>query len=284
MNSKISPPTPDIQGFNRLAAIVRQLRSPQGCPWDREQTPESLRAALIEETYEAVEAINEKEPNHIREELGDAYLMITMIGAIYEEHGVFSLEDIFRDVSEKLVRRHPHVYGGSVAEDPRAVAKQWQEIKTTLEGRKKKEALLDQVSSALPPLERAYKLQKKAAKAGFDWTEVEPVWDKISEELAETRQAWQALDSSETTRDHLEEEIGDLLFSVVNVARFLKIDPAIALHRTNQKFHRRFGSVETAMKAQNLPMDPGTFEIMDRLWEEAKKAEKATAGSPPTPE
>jgi len=212
MNSKISPPTPDIQGFNRLAAIVRQLRSPQGCPWDREQTPESLRAALIEETYEAVEAINEKEPNHIREELGDAYLMITMTGAIYEEHGVFSLEDIFRDVSEKLVRRHPHVYGDSVAEDPQAVAKQWQEIKTTLEGRKKKEALLDQVSSALPPLERAYKLQKKAAKAGFDWTEVEPVWDKISEELAETRQAWQALDSSETTRDHLEEEIGDLLF------------------------------------------------------------------------
>ena len=271
---KLIAPGADVPGFTRLCRIVQQLRSPQGCPWDREQTPESLRAAMIEEAYEAVEAINDKDYTHIREELGDAYLMITMIASIYEEHGHLTIEDALQDVSEKLIRRHPHVYGDAVAEDPDSVARQWEHIKQNVEGRRGKDSILDKVSHALPPLERAYQMQKKAAKAGFDWNQAEPVWDKISEELEETRQAWQTRDAQgKIDHEHLEEELGDLLFSVVNVARFLKIDPAIALQRSNSKFDRRFRNVEQAMATEGTPMEPGSFGRMDELWEIAKRQE-----------
>ena len=279
-NKKLTPPPDSTPGFQRLVAIVQQLRSPQGCPWDREQTPRSLRAAFIEETYEAVDAINSGDLDHIREELGDAYLMVTMISEMYDGYGDFSIEQILQEVCEKLIRRHPHVYGDSIAENPEEVVTQWQHIKENLEGRKKT-SILDKVSHALPPLERAYQLQRRAAKAGFDWTKAEPVWDKISEELEETRQAWRARelsnDLTETqesfnlSKDHLEEELGDLLFSVVNVARFLKIDPAIALQRSNAKFDKRFRFVEKAMENKGIVMGPETFEEMDALWESAKK-------------
>lgn len=229
---------------------------------------------MIEETYEAIEAINEKDYDHIREELGDVYLMITMIAAMYEERGHVSIEHALHDVCEKLIRRHPHVYGNAVADDSDSVARQWEFIKQNVEGRRSNDSVLDKVSHALPPLERAYRMQKKAAKAGFDWNQAEPVWDKIAEELEETRQAWQARNArGEVDREHLEEELGDLLFSVVNVARYLKIDPAIALQRSNSKFDRRFRSVEKAMASEDTPMEPDSFERMNELWELAKREE-----------
>lgn len=288
------PPGPETPGFQRLYRIVSQLRSPQGCPWDREQTPESLRAGLIEEAYEAVEAINHRDLPHIREELGDVMLMAVMIGQIYEDQGDFTVQQILHEVSEKLIRRHPHVFSHAQADHPDEVVRQWDQIKETVEGRRKKDSILDSVSQALPPLERAYKLQKKAAKAGFDWTEAEPVWDKIQEELEETREAWKnrqlspapqspsgtaspsagsSPEEQTKNQDHLEEELGDLLFSVVNVARFLHIDPAIALHRANAKFSRRFRGVEQEMKAQGVPMGPQEFQRMDRLWDQVKQNE-----------
>ncbi|MFW5801586.1 MAG: nucleoside triphosphate pyrophosphohydrolase [Spirochaeta sp.] len=278
MNSKntpLLPPGSEIPGFDRLCTIVRQLRSPDGCPWDRKQTPESLRAATIEEAYEVVDAINDGDTAHIREELGDIYLMITMIAVIYQEQGEIEIDDILHEVCEKLIRRHPHVYGDAVAEDSAAVALQWEEIKEQIEGRVK-DSVLDKVSHALPPLERAYQLQKTAARHGFDWTEAEPVWDKISEELAETREAWVSREQqsqSGMNHRHLEEELGDLLFSVVNVARYLKIDPAIALQQSNAKFNRRFRFVEKAMIEQGKVMSPETFTEMDALWDAAKQQE-----------
>lgn len=265
--------------FERLYEVVKRLRAPDGCPWDIEQTPESTRANLIEEAYECVEAINDKDPAHIREELGDVFLLATMLGYMYEQAGAFSVSDSLEEVSEKLIRRHPHVFGDAVAETPDAVIRQWDEIKVNVEGRKAKDSVLDKVSRALPPLERAYQLQKKAAKVGFDWLRAEDVWDKVEEELTETREACDHLASvasgseasGQAAREHLEEEIGDLFFSVVNISRYLKVDPAVALHRAIGKFDKRFRHVEKSMKQRGHEMCPDTFAEMDTLWEEAKK-------------
>ena len=279
--------------FDRLYAVVARLRAPDGCPWDLEQTPESTRANLIEEAYECVEAINEKDTAHIREELGDVFLLATMLGYMYEQGGDFRVADSLQEVTEKLIRRHPHVFGDAVAETAGEVLKQWDDIKVKVEGRKAKDSVLDKVSRALPPLEKAYQMQKKAAKVGFDWLEPADVWDKVAEELAETREACEALgktgpsgaggDNSPDApdpalREHLEEEIGDLLFSVVNISRFLDIDPAVALHRATGKFDRRFRHVEKVMKERGHAMSAETFAEMDALWDDAKAAERA-----PTP-
>ena len=288
------------ESFDRAYQIVKRLRAPDGCPWDREQTPASMRASLIEEAYECVEAINENDKPHVREELGDVFLLAIFIAYMYEEAGEFSVSDSLEELSEKLVRRHPHVFGDAAAADSGEVLRQWDVIKETIEGRAKKDSVLDEVSRALPPLERAYKLQKKAAKAGFDWLKVEDVWDKLAEELAECREACdQATDAVraaaarqasgpaiaahnagadpavDAAHDHIEDELGDLLFSVVNISRYLKVDPAVALHRAIGKFDRRFRHVERSMKASGQAMTPDTFGQMDLFWDEAKAAEKA---------
>lgn len=280
MSKPIPPYQNNISGaFQRLYQVVSDLRAPDGCPWDLEQSPATMRANLIEEAYECVEAINEGDSAHVAEELGDVFLLATMIGYMYEQEGVFRVADTLNGIAEKLVRRHPHVYGDSDASTSNEVLSQWTTIKETLEGRRKKDSVLDEVKSFLPPLERAYKIQKKAAKAGFDWTEAGDVWDKISEELSETREAWEHLsrDNPAGTADlhaHLEEELGDLLFSVINISRYLDVDPAMALHRTNAKFTRRFQHVEKRMKEQGLAMHKETFTEMDRLWDEAKEHER----------
>lgn len=270
---------PAEQSFARLYEIVRRLRAPDGCPWDREQTPQSLRGDLIEETYECVEAINENDPAHIREELGDVFLLATMISYMHEQEGNFTVADALEEVGEKLIRRHPHVFGESEAATAAEVLKQWDLIKVEQEGRKPKDSALDQVSSALPPLERAYKLQKKAAKVGFDWSDAAGVWDKVSEELAEAKEAHEehAADRGPEAAERLEAELGDLLFSVVNICRFLRVDPAVALHGANVKFIRRFKHVEKRMKETGDPMERGKLETMDRWWNEAKEAERRKA-------
>lgn len=253
------------ESFATLYTIVARLRAPDGCPWDREQSPSSIRNNIIEEAYELVEAITEKDPAHVREESGDLFMLATMVAYMSEQEGEFTVAGALDSVSEKLVRRHPHVFGESDAATPEAVVHQWNTIKEEQEGRRKKDSILDEVPRHLPPLERAYKLQKKAAKVGFDWTRLESVWDKIEEELKESREAFDAKDGEE-----LELEIGDLLYSVINLARFTGIDPALALQRTNDKFARRFRHVEKRMQDKNLPLNSDHMSNMDEFWEEAK--------------
>jgi len=252
-------PIPPDNAFKALYDIIARLRAPGGCPWDREQTPASLRGELIEETYECIEAINEQDPAHIQEELGDLFLLATMLSYMHEEQGAFSVADALQTVSEKLVRRHPHVFGEVKVKDSAEVMNNWQKIKVEQEGRKPKDSILDEVSSGLPPLDRAWKLQKKAAKAGFDWPNVEGVIAKVREELDEVIAA-----------DDVEEELGDLLFSAVNLCRYLKIEPSVALHRTNGKFIHRFKHVEKKMRETGQEMKQENLDVMERYWNEAK--------------
>ena len=261
------------EAFGRLYEIVTKLRSPDGCPWDREQTPASIRGNLLEEAYECVEAINDGEPEHIQEELGDLYLLATMFAVMYEEAGSFTTADALGTISEKLIRRHHHVFGDSTADTPDAVIAQWNDRKEKVEGRRKKDSVLDEVSRALPPLERAYKLQKAAAKVGFDWPDHHGNWDKLAEELEECRQV---CTSPETDQAAIEGELGDLLFSAVNVARRHHVDPAVALHRTIEKFNTRFRHVEKRMKDSGQAMEPGMLAAMDVFWDEAKSLEGAS--------
>ncbi len=256
------------RSFARLFTIVARLRAPDGCPWDRDQSIKSIRGNIVEEAYELVEAISEQDKEHIREESGDLFLLAAMTAYMCEQEGSFSTADALDTVSEKLLRRHPHVFGDSVADTPDAVVHQWNAIKEQKEGRRRKDSLLDEVPRHLPPLERAYKLQKKASKAGFDWQSPEPVWSKVEEELAEARKALAAGEAAE-----LEAEMGDLLFSMINLSRVLGIDPDLALMRTNEKFSRRFRQVEKGMKEKGIPMSAQSLASMDELWEKAKEAE-----------
>ena len=250
--------------FKLLYDTVVRLRAPGGCPWDREQTPVSLRGDLIEETYECIEAIDEQNPVHIQEELGDLFLLATMLSYMHEEKGLFSVADVLQTVSEKLVRRHPHVFGETKVKDSVEVLSNWAKIKVEQEGRKPKDSILDEVSAGLPPMDRSWKLQKKAAKAGFDWPNVEGVIEKIKEELDEV------IEAKDSTREKIEEELGDLLFSVVNLCRYCKVEPSVALHQTNSKFIRRFKYVEKMMKETGHEMKQENLALMDQYWEAAK--------------
>jgi tetrapyrrole methylase family protein/MazG family protein len=254
------------ESFFRLFTIVARLRAPDGCPWDREQSVQSIRGNIVEEAYELVEAISEQDKNHIREESGDLFLLAAMTAYMCEQEGSFTMAEALDSVSEKLLRRHPHVFGDTVADTPDAVVHQWNKIKEQKEGRRKKDSILDEIPKHLPPLERAYKLQKKASKVGFDWTSPEPVWAKVEEELTEARKAVETGEGSE-----VEAEIGDLIFSMVNLSRALGIDPGLALMRSNEKFSRRFREVEKGMKEKNLPMSAEALQVMDALWEKAKE-------------
>lgn len=260
--------------FERLYKIVQKLRSPEGCPWDRKQTPLTMRQPLIEETFEAVDAISAGDANHTKEELGDVFLNASMIASIHEENDDFTIVQVMNDVCDKIIRRHPHVWKNSEGSstlvegsqnDADKVLEQWEQIKQKVEGRKKKSSL-DEVSYGLPPLLRAYKIQKKAAKKGFDWKDVEGPWSKIQEEIAELKEA-----SLTKTKDEIEKELGDVLFSVVNLARHLDVDPNLALASTNQKFMKRFAYVEEKMELSGEQMNPENLEIMDKFWDESKK-------------
>jgi len=255
-----------------LYDIVVRLRGPGGCPWDREQSPASLRECLIEETYECIEAIDEENPAHIKEELGDLALLVTMLAYMHEEKGVFSVSDVFQTICEKLIRRHPHVFGETQVKDSDEVLVNWAKIKVTQEGRKPKDSILDEVSAGLPPLDRAWKLQKKAAKAGFDWPTMEGVISKINEELGEVMEAVGAstLRQAQPSADGIEEELGDLLFSVVNLCRYLKVEPSVALRRTNSKFIERFKYMEKKMKETGQELKQENLGLMDQYWNEAK--------------
>jgi tetrapyrrole methylase family protein/MazG family protein len=252
-------------GFDRLLDIVRRLRAPDGCPWDREQDPGTLRGNLIEEAYEAISAIEEGDDENLREELGDLLLVATMIAYMKEQEGRFRVAEVLEHICAKLVRRHPHVFGGPRKETPSEVLEQWNHIKENVEGKKPKHSALERVPRTLPPLERAYEIQQKVSKVGFDWAEPGPVWEKMQEELAELREAHQQQDPR-----RVESELGDLLFTAVNLGRLLGVDPTLALNGTNQKFIARFQELEARLQALGLKPQEAGLERMDEIWNRIK--------------
>jgi len=246
--------------IERLRAIMHRLRAPGGCPWDAEQTHESIISNLIEETYECVDAIRSGDDVHMREELGDLLLQVVFHSEIAEEQGRFDLYQVAAEISEKLVRRHPHVYGETSAEDSDQVLKQWDAIKRTEKG--EKEVLyLHGTGKGLPALIRANKLLKKASKVGFDWPEETGVISKIQEEFGELAAAIESKHDKE-----IEEELGDLLFSVVNLARYRKIDPEVLMATANQKFERRFGTMEQELKSRGKNLEQADLNEMQEAW------------------
>lgn len=253
--------------FWKLREIIDKLRSPEGCPWDREQTHESLKKFLIEEAYELIDAINEGDIDHMIEELGDVLLQVMLHARIGEDEGYFSIDDVIQTLSEKMVRRHPHVFGDEKAESASDVEKTWQKVKKE-ENPNESEFILN-VSTHLPNLMQAFDIQKQASKVGFDWNEVSPAWEKVLEELDEFKAEW---NKDETDNQAMESEFGDLLFACVNVARLLKINPEEALHQTNQKFRKRFLFVTKSVRESGKVWSDFTLEELDEFWEEAKRA------------
>jgi len=250
--------------FEKLCEIVAKLRGPGGCPWDREQTHESLLPALIEEAYEVTEAAREKNDAHFREELGDLLLLVVMHAEIASETDRFNIDDVVRDISEKLIRRHPHVFGTSDARDSGAVLKQWEAIKR--DEKKTDSHYLASLPKALPALMRAQKAQSKAARVNFDWTDVRDVVAKLEEELRELNQAMASADPART-----EEEIGDVLFAVVNLARKCRLDAESALQRGTDKFVTRFNRLEDELQRQGKRLCDVDLAEMDAIWDEIKK-------------
>lgn len=250
--------------FEEFCNIVAKLRSPGGCPWDMKQTPETMKGNLLEESYEAIEAVSAGDDANLREEIGDVLLVLAMLVRIKEEEGIFTMEDVLRDINSKLVRRHPHVFGEVKVKDADEVLKNWNDIKVNVEGKKKKEGL-EKVPKSYPSLERAYQLQKQASKVGFDWDSCEGPLAKLEEEVAELRKEIES-----GTPANREKELGDVLFSAVNVSRFIKSDPSVALHLTNEKFIKRFSYVQEKMEEKRLPLCKENLEIMDSFWNQAK--------------
>ena len=253
--------------FWKLREIIDKLRSPEGCPWDREQTHESLRTYLIEEAYELIDAINEGDIDHIIEELGDVLLQVMLHSRIGEDEGYFSIDDVIQSIAEKMVRRHPHVFGDESVDSASDVEKTWQKVKKE-EKPDSLEDVLD-VSTYIPNLLQAKEIQKQASKFGFDWNDVSPAWEKVLEEIEEFKKEWN-IDEPDTSR--VESEFGDVLFSLVNVARLLKINPEQALHRTNQKFRQRFLFVSEQVRESGKTWTEFTLSELDRFWDEAKKS------------
>lgn len=256
--------------FTRLANIIETLRSPGGCPWDREQTASSIRSNLIEEAWEIVEAINDADDDHLCEEVGDILLVVLLMAQIKKEEGAFSVSDALNMASEKLIRRHPHVFDSNHpgVEDAEATMKQWEIIKQKVEGREKASLLLDQIPKTLPPLAAALKMQTKAAGVGFDWKDKGDIIDKINEEIAEFKEV--PLGEEERR----EEEMGDILFSLVNFSRREGIDPSIALEKTNRKFKRRFSEVEKEMRNNGKTLSAASLTELDEVWNSIKIKEK----------
>ena len=254
------------QAFGRLYEIIKQLRAPGGCAWDREQTPYSIRTNLVEEAYECVSAIEEGDDEDLKEELGDIFLVAGMMAGMKEEDGSFYLSEVLEDINAKLVRRHPHVFGDATKETPDEVLEQWDHIKDHVEGKKPRKSVLERIPRTLPPLERSYMIQEKVSKVGFDWEDTAPVWEKLEEEIRELKEA-----SKNGDLRHIESEFGDILFTIVNLGRLMHIDPTLALNGTNQKFITRFQEVEKRLKENGLTAKEAGLDRMDRLWNEIKK-------------
>lgn len=250
-----------LAAFGRLLDILDELRVK--CPWDREQTNESLRANTIEETYELAEAILNNDNAEIKKELGDLLLHVVFYAKIGEEKEAFDIADVCNSLCEKLIFRHPHVFGDQQAESAGMVEQSWEQLKLKEKGRK--HSVLEGVPSALPALVKAYRIQDKARNAGFDWNQRHDVWEKVKEELGEVEAEIEKMDNN-----RIEAEFGDMLFSIINAARLYKVNPDNALERTNQKFIYRFGYMEKKVKEQGRSLKDMPLEEMEKIWQEAK--------------
>jgi len=268
-------PTPDAQAMDRLLDLMARLRAPDGCPWDREQTPTTLKPQLLEECYEVLEAIDGGSAAHLVEELGDLLLHIVFQAQIARETGQFTFADVATGIAEKLVRRHPHVFGDEKVTDAAGTIALWHRLKKT--EKPERESALDGVPRVLPALMRAEALQKKARNVGFDWPDVRGALEKVREECAEvtaeieSEAAFVAANESKlSATPEMAEELGDLLFSIVNLSRHLKLDAEELLTGANDKFARRFRAVEERIKAKGKAMSECTLEELDAVWDEVK--------------
>ena len=256
----------DKYNIDDLVAIIKVLRAPGGCPWDREQTHESIKKNFIEETYEVVEAINKQSTDMLREELGDVLLQIVLHSEMESENGNFSFDDVVNDIVQKLVGRHPHVFGEVVANNTAEALNSWDAVKLKTKGQKNQTESMLSVPRELPALMRAQKIQHKAAKIGFDWDNVGGAVDKLYEEIDELKTAME-----QGKRFDIEDEFGDVLFSCVNIARFIDVDSEEALTASTDKFMSRFSLVEQMASEQGIDMKSSSIEELDRLWDKAKK-------------
>jgi tetrapyrrole methylase family protein/MazG family protein len=257
--------------IQRLLDIMRRLRAPDGCPWDREQTIESLRGNLIEETYEVVDAMDSGDRTALCEELGDLLLQVVFQSQIADEEGVFNFDDVAKGIADKLVRRHPHVFGDVQADTPDEVIKNWEKIKKTEKGGESPRSLVDGIPKHLPALSKAHLVQKRVAKVGFEWDEISGVVDKLDEELAEVKEAMAQKDA-----DAIREELGDLLFSAVNLSRTLGHESEELLNENIAKFMRRFQSLENRLHAENREIDECSIDELEAVWQAVKSDEKQT--------
>jgi len=252
--------------FKRLVEIMARLRSEDGCPWDREQTTQSLKPYLVEEAYEVLDSIEEGQPDKLAEELGDLLFQILFHAQICREEGRFGIRDILEKVTDKMIRRHPHVFGSARAADAQEVLVHWESVKNEEKGGELSRSILSGVPRQLPALLKAQRLQTKASRAGFDWAKPGEVIAVVARELRELRESMRCGDAS-----GIKEEIGDLLFSVVNLARLLGVDPEEALQGANRKFVRRFQYIERLAREKGKPLEGMTLKEMDALWDEAKE-------------
>jgi nucleoside triphosphate diphosphatase len=273
--------------FTRAVEIMHRLRAPGGCPWDREQTFDSITKYTVEETYEVLEAIGKRDWSELPGELGDLLLQVLFYAEMANEEGHFSIDTVLETLSEKLVRRHPHVFGDMDASDSEAVLKNWEAIKKQERAEKsggngERRGLLDAVSGGMPALLEGMKLSNKAAKVGFDWPSIDGIFAKLDEEAGELRHEVEQVpatgkdgsrDASAVQKERLQDEVGDLLFTVVNLARYLDVDPELALRSTNRKFRRRFGEMESRLKAEGKELQEASLDEMESRWQEAKGSE-----------
>lgn len=254
-----------LAAFDRLLTIMDELR--EQCPWDKKQTTESLRHLTIEETFELSDAILEGDPDEIKKELGDILLHIVFYARIGSEEGNFDMRTMIDALCEKLIRRHPHIYGDTLAEDEEAVKQNWEKIKLTEKGNK---SVLGGVPKSLPALIKAMRIQEKARGVGFDWEEKSQVWEKVEEEMQEFKEEFNVVDEREIDTEKASAEFGDLMFSLINYARFIDINPEEALERTNKKFIKRFQYLEAAAIESGKTLSEMTLAEMDVYWNEAK--------------
>lgn len=270
LTSVYIPPVPDHllnHTFSNFREVIRRLRAPDGCPWDREQTHESLKMHSIEEVYELIEAIDEQDDEGIIEELGDLFMHVMLHSQIGEDDGYFQIEDVIRGVTNKMIFRHPHVFGDTSVQSSEDVLKNWEELKKIEKGDERK-SIMDGIPKPLPALLKAYKIQKKAAKVGFDWNQVSDIWAKLEEEIREVKEVIERNNQLE-----MEKEFGDVLFVLANLTRYYQINPEEALERTNQKFMNRFSYIEEKLEEDGIDLKDASLEIMDQYWEQAKERE-----------
>jgi tetrapyrrole methylase family protein/MazG family protein len=256
--------------FDQLVQVFAALRSENGCPWDREQTHESIKPDLIEETYEVIEAIDAGDATKLREEIGDLLANVMLHAQIARDEGEFDISDVIKTLTEKLIRRHPHVFGDQEANNADQVVKNWEQIKRSESGYEDRKSALDGIPDHLPNLQRAQKLQRKAARVGFDWNDVSDVLPKIDEEIAELKENIQ-----DGNREEIELEIGDLLFSIVNLCRFLDVQAEEALRKASRKFVRRFKAMEEELERRGDSFKDYDLAGLDEIWDKAKEEEVA---------